>query len=302
MQDIPFVDAHIHLWDLERLHYAWLSPPFRDEGPNGSTEGIATTYLVEDYRRDSARWNVHGVVHVDAGAAAAQALEETDWLESLAAEQRWPTGIVAFAALDDPAVESLLERQASRPRVRGIRHIVNWHPDPSRTYTSRDLTQDDGWRAGYALLGKYGLSFDLQCYPAQMPAIADLIAQHPNIPVIVDHLGMPVLDDEKGEEEWRLGLALLSRQEHVAIKLSGFGFVRRNWTAEQIVPLVHEVIELFGPSRCLFATDFPTDKLFGTVDRYFEAQQRIASAYSREEQRDMLGRNADRIYRLGLGL
>lgn len=302
MRDIAFVDAHCHLWDLDRLHYGWLSPPFGTDGPNGSTETIATTYLVDDYRRDCAQWNLRGAVHVDAGADAAQALDETEWLQQLGAESGLPTAIIAFAALDQPGVEALLERQAAHSRVRGIRHIVNWHPDPRRTYTERDLTQDEKWRAGYALLGKYRLSFDLQCYPGQMAGLAPLIARHPETPVIINHLGMPVLDDVDGLSVWRQGLALLAAQPHVAIKLSGFGFIRRAWTIAEIAPLVREVIDLFGPQRCMFATDFPTDKLFGTVDRYFEAQQAIAAGYSDDEQRDLFGRNADRIYRLGLGL
>ena len=94
---IPFVDAHIHLWDLARLRYPWLTPPFADDGPNGSVEPIASTYLPADYRREMARWNVVGAVHVDAGADPADALAETEWLEGLAEADGLPTGIVAFA-------------------------------------------------------------------------------------------------------------------------------------------------------------------------------------------------------------
>ena len=61
---IPFVDAHIHLWDLNHIRYDWLSPPFSDEGPNGSVEAIAQDYGVAQYRADLARWNVVGAVHV----------------------------------------------------------------------------------------------------------------------------------------------------------------------------------------------------------------------------------------------
>lgn len=77
---IPCVDAHIHLWDLQHIRYDWLSAPFSDEGPNGSVEEIAHGYCIADYRADLARWNVVGAVHVDAGAAAASALRETQWL------------------------------------------------------------------------------------------------------------------------------------------------------------------------------------------------------------------------------
>ncbi|MFP5431679.1 MAG: amidohydrolase, partial [Alphaproteobacteria bacterium] len=126
---IPFVDAHIQLWDLAHIRYDWLSPPFAEDGPNGSVEPIAHDYGIAEYRADLARWNVIGAVHVDAGAAADSALRETQWLDGLAAIEGLPTGIVAFAALNGPHVDVLLSAQAAHSRVKGIRHIVNWHPD-----------------------------------------------------------------------------------------------------------------------------------------------------------------------------
>ncbi|MEG3163356.1 amidohydrolase family protein [Sphingomonas sp. PB2P19] len=297
---IPFVDAHIHLWDLAQIHYAWLTPPFAEDGPNGSVAAIAKDYGLADYRADLAKWNVVGAVHVDAGADPAQALDETRWLEGLG--DALPTGIVAYAPLDDPAVEPLLAAHAAFPRVRGIRQIVNWHTDPLRTYTPSDVTQDDQWWAGFGLLGKYGLSFDLQCYAGQMAGLAPLIARHPEIPVIINHLGMPVVSDPDGLAEWRHGLRTLAAIPHVAIKLSGLGFLDRHWTFDQVRPFLLEAIDLFGTERCLFASDAPTDTLFAPVDRYLDAYHTIAADFAEDERRAMFARNANRIYRLGLDL
>src|SRR4051812_25036187 len=99
MREIPFVDAHIHLWDLSRIKYPWLAPPFSDEGPNGSVEPIAHNYLVDDYRKDASGWPVAGAVHIDSGADPAFALAETEWLEQVADAEGLPSGIVAFAPL-----------------------------------------------------------------------------------------------------------------------------------------------------------------------------------------------------------
>ncbi|MEX6913291.1 amidohydrolase, partial [Pseudomonas aeruginosa] len=82
----------------------------------------------------------------------------------------------------------------------------------------------------------HALSFDLQCYPAQMPGLAPLIARHSDIPVIINHLGMPVLADPDGIAEWRDGLRALAALPHVAIKLSGLGFIARAWTPESVRP------------------------------------------------------------------
>lgn len=299
---IPFVDAHIHLWDLAHIRYDWLSPPFSDDGPNGSVEAIARNYGVAEYRAALARWNVVGAVHVDAGAAAQSALRETQWLDGLAAIEGLPTGIVAFAALHDPDVDALLSAQAAHQRVKGIRHIVNWHGDPQRTYGPVDLTRDPAWQAGYGLLARHGLSFDLQCYPGQMPGLVPLIARHPDIPVIINHIGMPVLSDADGIGEWRRGMAALARLPHVAVKLSGMGFIRRDWTRETIASFIRETIDLFGVERCMFASDTPTDTLFAPVDRTMDAYHAIVADLPEADRRALFAGNANRLYRLGLDL
>jgi predicted TIM-barrel fold metal-dependent hydrolase len=300
MGALPFVDAHIHLWDLERLRYPWLTPPFDDNGPNGSVEAIAKTYLLDDYLADAKAWNVVGAVHVDAGAEAGSALDETRWLQAMADERGLPSGLVAFAPLDAPDLQPRLEAHAAHRALRGIRHIVNWHPDSRRTYTPRDVTGDPAWRAGFGLLAKHGLSFDLQCYPGQMLGLVDLFAAHPEIPVMINHAGMPVDTDEAGKALWRAGMTALAALPQVNVKLSGFGFIHRQWTEDQIRPYILEAIDIFGTDRCMFASDVPTDKLFGSLDRHLSAYASITAGFSEDERRDLFGRNANRLYRLGL--
>lgn len=299
MDKLPFIDAHVHLWDLDHIRYPWLTPPFADGGPNGSVEPIAKTYLLDDYRADVGDWDVRGIVHVDAGAEPAAALDETRWLQAMADREAMPNAIIAFADLSDPEVDMLLARHAAHANVRGIRHIVNWHPDPRRTYTPRDVTQDEAWGRGYARLAAHGLSFDLQAYPGQFSCLARLIERHPETPVMINHMGMCV----PGEEgEWREGLAALARLPHVAIKLSGIGFTHRPWTLEQARALVLTAIDLFGTDRAMVASDFPTDKLFGSFAVTLGAHAAITADFTDAERRALFAGNADRLYRLGLTL
>lgn len=91
--------------------------------------------------------------------------------------------------------------------------------------------------------------------------------------MIVNHAGMAVDIDPPGRALWREGMRALAASPQVSVKISGVGFVHCRWTAELIRDYVLETIDIFGADRAMFASDFPTDKLFG--------------------------RNADRIYRLG---
>ncbi len=296
---LPFVDAHVHLWDLDRIAYPWLMPPFSDDGPNGSVEPIARTYLLDDYLADASGWDVRGIVHVDAGAAPEAALAETEWLQAMADAQGMPNAIIAFAALDDPAVDAVLAAHARHPAVRGIRHIVNWHPDPRRSYTPRDVTQDDAWARGFARLARHGLSFDLQAYPGQFPGLARLLARHPEVPVMINHAGMAVPDEW---DAWRAGMRALAALPHVAVKISGMGFTHRPWGEADGRSYVLETIALFGPVRVMFASDFPTDKLFGSFAAHLDAYDRFTASFSDDERRAMFAGNANRLYRLGLDL
>lgn len=298
MERLPFIDAHVHLWDLARIRYAWLSPPFSDEGPNGNVAAIASTYLLDDYLREAAEWNVVGMVHVEAGASPAQALAETDWLQAFADERGMPNAIVAFAALDDPDVEAQLAAHAARRNVRGVRHIVNWHANPRRTYVPRDITQDESWQRGFGLLAKYGLSFDLQAYPGQFPALAGLVERRPETPVIVNHAGMGV----DGEQDWRAGMQALAALPNVAVKLSGMGFIWRPLQPAAIRDRVRAAIDLFGTDRAMVASDFPTDRLFASFDRTMELLANAIADFAEPERRALFAGNANRIYRLGLDI
>ena len=296
MFELPFIDAHVHLWDLSRLRYAWLTPPFGEGGPNGNVAAIASTYLPDDYRREAAKWNVAGMVHVDAGAAPEQALDETDWLQDMADREGLPSGIVAYAALESPDAETALFDHSRRRNVRGIRQIVSWHRDAHRTYTARDLTQDEAWRAGFALLKKYDLSFDLQAYPGQFAAMASLIERHPETPVILNHAGTGV----DGDVEWRRAMRMLALLPNVSVKISGLGFVYRTLETAAVRARVLATIDIFGADRCMFASDFPTDRLFGGFDETLLNYAHAVADFSESERRALFARNANRIYRLKL--
>lgn len=296
------VDPHVHLWDLSNLRYPWLAPPFNDDGPNGSVEAIAKNYGLDQYLADADGWDVRGIVHIDAGAHPDDALGETEWLQAMADARGMPNGIVAFAALDDPGVDALLARHAAHPGVRGIRHIVNWHPDPRRSYSAADVTTSDAWLAGFGRLAAHGLSFDLQCYPGQLAHLSGVIAAHPETQVIVDHAGMAIPGDEDGWGVWRRGMAALAALPNVAVKISGMGFTWRPWSPDQARPYVLEVIDLFGTDRAMFASDFPTDRLFGSFADHLGTYDAITAGFSTDERAALFGGNANRLYRLGLTL
>ena len=295
----PIVDPHMHLWDLDRHYYAWLQDTPLPNNPAGDMTPIAyKSYGLDDYLADAKGWNVVEVVHVECGLPPKDQLSETDWLQSIADQRGVVGGIVAGANLDDPGVETMLAAHAARRNVRGVRQIVNWHQDPAKTYGPTDKLLDAQWRKGFALLAKYGLSFDLQLYPSQMKVAAELADAHPDIPLIVNHTGMPTDRDEAGLAAWREGMAALAERPHVSCKISGLAMIDRAWTVESLKPFVLQVIETFGVERCMFASNFPVEKVHGSFGAFYAAYDAITARFSDDERETLFAGAARRIYRL----
>lgn len=300
MQDLQIVDAHMHLWDLDKIRYPWLTPPL-PVGITGDVRSIAKTYLLEDYLRDArgdGKIKVAKVVHVEAGANPADSLHETRWLQSVADLHGFPHALVAHAELNNPEAEALLAEHAGHRNVRGIRQILNWHADPKKTYTPRDLLGDADWRKGFALLRKYNLSFDLQIYPSQMPAAAQLASRHPDTLMILNHTGMPADRDAAGIRAWRSGMQTLAQQPNVVVKISGLAMLDWQWTTESLRPFVTQTLDIFGTDRCMFASNFPVDRLFGAFARQYGAYQSLTASLSATERTKLFMTNAERIYRI----
>jgi len=299
MNDLPIVDPHHHLWDLERFSYPWLSARPLPASVAGDVAPIAKSYLLDDYLADTANQNVVKSVHVDAGFDPSQPAEETRWLQSIADQRGFPHAIVARAELHRPDVEATLAAHCRFPNVRGIRHIVNWHPDPAKTYVTKpNFLADTAWLRGFALLKRYNLSFDLQLYPSQMPEAAALAAAHGDTRIILNHAGMPVDRDPEALALWRTGMRALAAQPNVWVKISGLGMVDWRWTEDSIRPFVLDTIEIVGPDRCMFASNFPVDKLYSSFDALYGAFKSIVSDFTKSEQRKLFSDTALAVYRI----
>lgn len=291
------VDAHHHLWDPRVEDYPWLRGPPYPSSVAGDVAPIAKPYLAGDYLADTAAFDIRKTVHVDGGCK--NLLAETAWLADRAGESGYPNAIVAGARLHDPAFAEQLEQQLRYPQLRGVRQILNWDPDPFLTFTDRpDYMTDSRWLDGYRQLARHGLSFDLQVYPWQLEAAAKLASQFPDTLVILNHAGMPFHQRGKGLETWQRGMRALAECDNTSTKISGLGMVDWHWTVASIRPLVLETIDIFGADRCMFASNFPVDKLYSSFEVLFRAFEEIVASFSVQEQEMLFSGNAEKYYRI----
>jgi predicted TIM-barrel fold metal-dependent hydrolase len=301
---MKIVDPHIHLWDPATHRYPWMQGTA--DSFLGDNSALRRSYLVEHLLADAGdAVEVEQVVHVEANHDPADPVEETRWLQSLAgdpANRGLPQAIVAAADFSSPELPRVLEAHRRYPNVRGIRQILNVHERPFYDYVGRHYLREDTWRRNFRLLGRLGLSFDLQIYPTQMAEAAQLARDHPDVQFVLNHTGM--FADRGSVAGWRLwrdGLRLLAACPNVAIKISGLAMFDHRWTVESWRPYVLEAIDAFGPQRAMFASNFPVDRLFCSYTELWQAFAVIVADAS-EAERDLLFRTtARRIYRLAGG-
>lgn len=303
---LPAIDAHHHLWDLEANRYPWLMP---GEGPPPfpNFETLCRDYLVADFRADGARQAIVKSVHVQAEHDEADPVRETAWLQAVADRPEsggFPHAIVAFADLSEHGVEKILEGHCAHRNLRGIRQMLNFDPRAAEGTghgpldKRKNLLADASFLAQFALLRRYGLSFDMQLFPWQAQDAAKLVAAHPDTQFIVNHTLMPMDRSEADLEIWRKGLATLAQFENVAIKISGLGMSATGWNTDQSRQLVRETLDCFGSSRCLFGSNFPVDRLMIDYDTPWQVFREAIAELSADEQIALLSGNAERVYRI----
>lgn len=294
--DIEIIDPHHHFWDLSES-YPWLEGVADPNRFTGDDTPIRKNYLPEDYRRDFESLNLVGSVHVDAGAG--NPLIEATWLQELHDTDGLPTVIVAGANLLNQDAVSHLEQLVELPIVHGVRHILNWHPNPNFTYVNRnDIMTDPLWRKNFARLESLGLSFDLQVYPSQLAQATELAATFPNTSIILNHTGMPISSDVDGFTAWRSGIRQLASQPNVSIKISGLGMTDHDWTVDSFRPFVIESINAFTPERSMFASNFPVDKLYSDIPTLYGAFDKLTQTFSADDRRALFAGTARDIYRI----
>lgn len=291
---LEFIDAHHHLWDLQALNYPWLMAKgeprfFGDPGP------IQKDYLPKHFLAESARYRPQKSVHVQVGVAAGCALAETQWLQQQSAI---PSAIVAYADLSCAELLGALEAQMLNNRLRGIRQIIGRHPVEDLQHRSDELLNNRSWQSGLQTLAAMNLSFDLQLIPAQMERAFAVLEQVPQLKVALCHCGSPWDQSEQGIQQWREGLRRFAQLPNFYCKVSGLGMFNPNWNVAQLRPLILDVIDIFGPQRIMFGSNFPVDKLYRSYDALWEAYEDVTQAFTAEEKRQLYLTTAKSFYRI----
>ena len=302
MKNIPIVDAHHHLWDLNNKNtkYSWLMVT-EGEAFFGDYAAIRKSYLLEDYITDAQNQNLIKSVHVQAEHDDDKPINETAWLQSLADNHssKLPSAIVAFADFSKKNITEILDGHQEYKNTRGIRQILSFNKeDPKYSHASEDFMKNSIWVENFKNIRNRNLSFDIQIYKHQMPDAVDLANKYDDVLFILNHTGEPCYQTNEYINSWEENMKKLAKCENVVAKISGLGMFDPKWTIESTRIFVEKTIQIFGIERCMFASNFPVDKIFNTFDNYWNSFKEITKNYSDNDKKLLFSSNAEKYYRI----
>jgi L-fuconolactonase len=317
--ELAIVDPHHHFWETPQRGRYLLHELLDDLAAGHNI--VKTMFLECDamYRAD--------------GPEELRPIGEVEFVRGIAAMSasgnygptRIAAGMVGFAELTLGArIRSALEAEiaAGAGVLRGIRYCMPWdqHEEIGKyvaRYVPPGRLLDATFRAGVAQLAPLGLSFDVWLYFTQLPELLDLAQAFPDTTIILNHVGGPIcVGPYAGHRAevmatWRSNMAALARCSNVHVKLGGLGMLHFGFDfhlrerppgsaelAEAWRPYIETCIELFGPRRAMFESNFPPDKQSCSYLTLWNAFKRITASASADDKAALFAGTATRVYRL----
>jgi L-fuconolactonase len=282
--EVPIVDTHVHLWDLDRFRLPWLEAG----GP------LARDYLPDDYREAIAGLPVVRAVYMEVDVEPAQHVAEAEYALDLCRRRVGPlVGAVIGGRPASAGFRAYLDRFRDRPELKGVRQVLHGAATPPGTCLAPEFLR------GIRLLGERGLSFDICMRPGELRDAARLVDECPGTSFILDHCGNPSVR-EADLSTWRDHLTRLAERENLACKVSGIvaSAAPGSWTPDDLAPIVKHVVACFGPVRVVFGGDWPVCTRAATLRQWVEALRAIVRDRSVAERRKLFHDNAQSFYRL----
>jgi len=290
---LPMIDTHQHLWDLSRLR-----PPWLKEG-----NPLARNHTTTEYLEATRGLHVVKAVYMEIAVADADLAAEAE--QAIAICRRADTPTVAAVIGGRPAADGFADyvaRFKDSPYVKGVRQIVH------RRRASVHPCLEAAFIRGVRLLGEAGLSFDLCVGPAELLDGNRLVAQCPDTRFVVTHCGnadpkafrpSPAARPSHDPDLWRRGMDALAGRPNTICKISGIvARVPKEWSADDLAPIVNHCLDAFGPDRVVFGSDWPVCTRGAPLRAWVAALKQIIATRPEADQRKLLHDNAVRFYGL----
>ena len=275
------IDAHQHFWDPARGGYEW----FEEEGPS-----LRQPFLPSDLAPHLAACGIKKTVLVQADGTVA----ETDYILDLAEKTDFVAAVVGWIDFENANSINDLRRYLEVKKFKGLRPIIQGQPD-----TNWMLRDDIQW--AYSAICDHGLTFDALGKPRHLANFRTLALRYPTMPMVLDHALKPTIATETPESyrAWVDGMARLADVPHVHCKFSALATeASADWTIETLRPYALHLLDVFGPERILWGSNWPVETLRGSYEHVFKTARDLFGHLPDGDQAKIFGMNAARFYRL----
>ena len=292
----PIVDSNVHLWDQRVNPVFWLSDRTLVRDLLGDYGSLPDVYTLGDYERETAAFDVRGIVWSDAGAADPVAAAE--WVWGQHQERGLVTGIVS---LGDPAADGfgeLITRLREIPLVSSIRVRLASSLAQGAQHGSTLLVQPVAMEH-LARMAEHGLVATIEATSDQLELVTRIARALPDLRIVVDHFGWPTQLDDAGRRIHLDRLAELAANPSVATRLDAIGTIFGAWTADRVRPWLTAVVDSFGPDRCMLGSDLPIERLRSGFEPLYSAYDEIFAGYAEPDRHMLLAGTAVRWYGAG---
>ena len=277
------IDAHQHFWHPARGDYDWMPM---------DVAVLARAYGPDDLAPTLQAQAIDGTVLVQAAAT----VHETEYMLGLADATPFIKGVVGWIDFEDSTHLHHLKRLAKHPKFLGVRPMIQDIPDVN--WMLRDDVQ---W--AYAALIDLDLTFDALGFPQHIPNFLTLAGRYPGLRMVCDHCMKPQITAQReGQDafsDWAAGMTRLATETSVCCKLSGLVTeAGGGWTAQDIQPFARHVLEVFGPARVMWGSDWPVCRLQAEYDAWHALAQDLTAHLTPQERAAVFGTTAQAFYRI----
>ncbi|KAK7066862.1 hypothetical protein SK128_024506 [Halocaridina rubra] len=280
-----------NIWELDKFEYPWPTPDLT----------IYKTHVIKDLVAATSSTPVKQHIFVqclnDSPEEARDFIScisfRTEWVMSLAKDNPEIKGIVAGLDPSHPQFEErLISLKKDVPLLVGVRHILDLEP-------RQDYLLREDVAAGMRVLARHNLTFDLLLRPPIIEAATVLVRRVPEVRFVVDHLAKPYIAAGK-LEPWRQHMTELAKYPNVYCKLSGMITEAdlESWKPENFQPYIEHMVQVFGPDRLMFGSDWPVCRLAKNTDyaTVYITLKKHLSHLPDEQQKKIYCTNARKFY------
>lgn len=296
MERYPIIDTHVHFWNMRNpdpgMAWVWLADEF-DHPIIGDIDGMKhLTYDVRHVWAEARFAGVSGFVHVQAAIGSSDVVQETRWLTRMRKTSPIPFTIVADADLGSPEAMAQLDAHGESAYFVGVR---DFKAEPM--LASGEI--NPVYEASLVEMARRGLVFDLDCEWMNMGAARRLAERHPDLVIVLEHIGFPRRRDDEYFRSWETAIRDLASAPNVTCKISGLGMTDPQFTPESLQRWIDTPLEAFGADRCVLGSNWPVDRLYSSYDVIMDIyRERVSALFDEADQHKVLSDTAARIYRL----